>query len=268
MPSYIKILILFFLFIFNAAYADDWVKADFDYKDYRLEGKYNDSRFTEDYYELYSEFFMQDGYILYLPLNEGTEYTFLLLDIPEGEYELTTKNGTEIKVKVGRKSLVEELYFKGSRENFENKEKKIEKNLCEEGLSYYWYNFALKKEPRTINIVSKDSGETIYGFLDRNFDDKSTYLSFKYKDYIMFYNISNIMWFEKPDLNKNFYGFTKDKKSREYIISNFEGIRELLKSGYKLIMITNDCSIEHWIDKRVQLVYKDTEEIVLPNKNL
>ncbi len=42
----------------------------------------------------------------------------------------------------------------------------------------------------------------------------------------------------------------------------------MVKSGYKLIMITNDCSIEHWIDKRVQLVYKDTEEIVLPNKNL
>ena len=58
MLSYIKILILFFLFIFNAAYTDDWVKADFDYKDYRFEGKYNDSRFTEDYYELYSEFFM------------------------------------------------------------------------------------------------------------------------------------------------------------------------------------------------------------------
>ena len=164
--------------------------------------------------------------------------------------------------------MVEELYFKGSRENFENKEKKIEKNLCEEGLSYYWYNFALKKTPRKIKIISKDNGETIYDFLDHNFDDISTYLSFKYKDYIMFYNISNIMWFEKPDLNENFYGFKKDKKSQEYIISNFEDIKELVKSRYKLIMIINNCSIEHWFDKKIQLVYEDTGEILLPNKNL
>ena len=72
----VKFLILFFLLVSNPVYADGWTKADFDYKSYRLEGKYNDSRFTEDYYELYSEFFMQDGYILYLPLNEGPEYTF------------------------------------------------------------------------------------------------------------------------------------------------------------------------------------------------
>ena len=77
---------------------------------------------------------------MYLPLNEGTEYTFLLLDIPEGEYELTTKNGTEIKVKVGKKSLIEKLYFKGSRENFKNKEKKVEKIYA-------------KKDYRTIGII-------------------------------------------------------------------------------------------------------------------
>lgn len=251
-----KILILFFMLFSNVVYADDWTKADFDFGEYLLQGDARESleyRYSEPAYD---RFMMRDGYIIFSMYTDmGYDLIFELF--PSGEYEFITDKGTEIKIIVDEKSLVKEFYFKGSKEDFESKEKNINKNLCEEGLSYYLYNNLLKKI-REIDIIFKDDEENISSVV------------FKYKNHIMFFFYDGESGFDEFVLNKEDLYHARHYVDKSYYINMLTTDKyDNKKISEKKIMTLKECSLIYLDDNVFKMEYRDTKEkVVLPNENL